>query len=122
VTITRFTFDQLQSHTPSQQALPWGSRETIPDSDAARNPLRLIHTTNTDQTTIGEGSYVEFVGFILEGHFGGSESVNCNATTRQNLDIHLALVTVKPSTMDLANYDSECDGITAEISGHRRPD
>jgi hypothetical protein len=61
------------------------------------------------------------VGFILEGHFGGSESVNCDLTTRQNVDIHLALVDRKPSTLDLNNLDTECLSVTAEISSHRRP-
>src|SRR5207247_6587766 len=75
-TITRFTFDKLQQNTPSKQSLPWGSRTAIPASDAARAVLRNIFmTTNGD--TVGEGSYVQFVGYILEGHFGGKESVNC---------------------------------------------
>src|SRR5436309_2999887 len=29
-TITQFTFDQLQSHTPSKTTLPWGSGTNIP--------------------------------------------------------------------------------------------
>jgi hypothetical protein len=118
--VTRFSFDQLQKRTPSKQLLPWGSRTAIPGSDAARGQLQGIYTT-TFGDTIGEGSYVQFVGYILEGHFGGTESVNCDLSTRQNVDIHLALVTVRPSTLDLTNHDSECTSITAEISGHHRP-
>src|SRR5262249_13333952 len=81
-TITRFTFDQLQANTPSKQSLPWGARDTIPASDAARAQLQDIYTT-TFGDTVGEGSYVQFVGYILEGHFGGQESVNCQLTERQ---------------------------------------
>ena len=58
---------------------------------------------------------------ILEGHFGGGESVNCSLTERQNVDIYLVLVTVRPSTLDLTNYDTECTSAMAEIDGHRRP-
>jgi hypothetical protein len=76
---------------------------------------------STEGDTIGEGSYVQFVGYILEGHFGGGESVNCGDTKRRNVDIHLALTTEKPTTLDLSNYDSECTSITAELTGHRRP-
>jgi hypothetical protein len=119
-TITRYTFDQLQQRTPSKQSLPWGSRTAIPMSDAARMPLQNLYTT-TNGDTVGEGSYVQFVAYILEGHFGGKESVNCGESKRQNIDIHLALVTVRPSTLDLANYDSECTSVTAELSPHRRP-
>ena len=119
-TITRFTFDQLQQNTPRKQSLPWGSRTAVPASDAARMPLQDLYTT-TNGNTVGEGSYVQFVAYILEGHFGGKESVNCNDTKRQNIDIHLALVTVRPSTLDLTNYDSECTSVTAELAPHRRP-
>lgn len=118
--ITRFTFDRLQSLTPSKTALPWGSRTSIPANDAARLQLQGLYTT-TNGDTIGEGSYVEFVAYILEGHFGGGESANCEETVRQNVDIHLALVTERPSTLDLTNYDSECLSVTAEISSHHRP-
>lgn len=62
-----------------------------------------------------------FVGYILESHFGGSESANCDQTTRQNVDIHLALVTQKPSTLSLTNLDTECASVTAEIISHHRP-
>ena len=119
-TITRVTFDRLQTHTPSKATLPWGSRTAIPATDAARHALHDLYTT-TNGHTVGEGSYVQFVGYILEGHFGGAESVNCDLNQRQNVDIHLALVTVRPSTLDLTNYDSECTSVTAEISGHHRP-
>jgi hypothetical protein len=119
--MTRLTFDRLQNNTPSKAALPWGSRNSIPASDAQRvNGLTGVYTT-TNGDTLGEGSYVEFVAYILEGHFGGAESVNCNETTRRNIDIHLALVTQRPWTLPLANYDTECSSVTAEIIPHRRP-
>lgn len=119
-TMTRFSFDQLQTRTPSKQTLPWGSRNAIPSSDAARLPLHDLYTT-TNGDTIGEGSYVQFVAYILEGHFGGAESVNCGESKRQNIDIHLALVTDRPRTLNLTNYDSECASVTAELSPHHRP-
>jgi hypothetical protein len=107
--------------TPSKTTLPWGSRNSIPASDATRvSGLTGIYTT-TNGDTLGEGSYVEFVAYILESHFGGAESVNCNETTRRNIEFHLALVTQRPWTLPLSNYDTECSSVTAEIISHRRP-
>ena len=63
-----------------------------------------------------------FVVYLLEGHFGGAESVNCGRSQRQDIDIHLALVTERPSTLKLTNRGPiECSSVTAEISPHHRP-
>ena len=44
-----------------------------------------------------------FVAYLVEGHFGGAESVNCGRSQRQDIDIHLALVTDRPWTLNLTN-------------------
>ena len=41
-----------------------------------RKAIREFYTTS-EGDTIGEGSYVVFIAYLLEGHFGGAESVNC---------------------------------------------
>lgn len=120
VTITRFSFDQLQKNTPSKSALPWGRTDNIPASDQARMTLHDLYTT-TNGDNIGESSYVQFVAYILEAHFGSKETVNCKQTHRPDLDIHIALVTDRPSTLDLTDYNTECSSVTAEMIPHRRP-
>ena len=116
--VTRKSFDQLMKQLPS--GVPFGDRDTIPTAEQ-RKLLQNFYTT-TEGDTIGEGSFVVFVAFLLEGHFGGGESVNCGRTKRADVDIHLALVTQKPSTLDLKNRGPvECSSMTAEISPHHRP-
>jgi hypothetical protein len=116
--VTRKSFDQLQSQLPD--GVPFGTRTNMPTAEQ-RELLREFYTT-TEGDIIGEGSYVQFAAYILEGHFGGGESVNCGRTKRADVDIHLALVTVKPTTLDLKNRGPvECSSITAELSPHRRP-
>ena len=87
--VTRFSFDQLQKRLPA--GFPWGSRTNMPTAEE-RKAIREFYTTS-EGDTIGEGSYVVFVAYLLEGHFGGAESVNCGRSQRQDIDIHLALVT-----------------------------
>jgi hypothetical protein len=119
VTVTRFTFDQLQNKTPAKNVLPWGARDRIP-TEANRSLLKNLHTT-TDGATIGEGSFAQFVAFILEGHYGGKEMVNCEDSHRPSIDIHLALVTDRPTSLDLTSPATECTSVTAETIPHRRP-
>jgi hypothetical protein len=116
--VTRLSFDRLMKRIPA--GFPWGSRFKMPTADE-RKALRGIYTTS-EGDTIGEGSYVQFAAYLLEGHFGGAESVNCGRSLQQDVDIHLALVTQRPWTLDLKNRGPvECSSVTAEISPHHRP-
>src|SRR4029453_15045504 len=116
--VTRFSFDQLQKRLPA--GFPWGSRSNMPTAEE-RKAIRAFYTTS-EGDTIGEGSYVQFAVYLLEGHFGGVESVNCGRSERQDIDIHLALVKDRPWTLDLKNRGPvECASVTAEISPHHRP-
>ena len=47
---------------------------------------------------------------------GKGENVNCKLTTADENDIHIEL------TMDPVNETDPCDGVTAEMSPHFRPD
>jgi len=114
--VTTLSFDRLQSAIPAN--FPWDSR--MPTA-AERAALQGIHTT-TEGDTIGEGSYVQYVGYLLEGHFAGAESVTCGRNKRQDIDIHLAFTRERPWTLNLADrHRVECSSISAEISGHHRP-
>jgi len=65
---------------------------------------------------VGEGSLVQFVGFIIEAHYSNvdsGESVNCNLPGEPTNDIHIAV----GQALDAP----ECTSITAEIIPHFRP-
>jgi len=69
---------------------------------------------------LGEGSLVQFVAFVLDAHFsnvgkGKGELVNCKMPDKEDNDIHIEL------TMDAAD-DDPCNGVTAEMSPHFRPE
>jgi hypothetical protein len=69
-------------------------------------------------TALGEGTAVQFVGYILEAHYAdltGGESVNCNVSDDEaSNDIHIALVP-QSGTKD------ECQSNSAEMIPHYRP-
>src|SRR5262249_48367709 len=72
VRITRKSFVLLQ-----RAADDAGVDSGSPPED--RTPLQNLHTTSDGQT-IGEGSLVQFVGFVLDAHYSNvskGESVNC---------------------------------------------
>lgn len=67
---------------------------------------------------IGEGTLVQFVGFLFDAHFsnvGSGELVNCKLKAKTDNDIHIEL-------MKDAKEEDECQGVTAEMSPHFRPE
>lgn len=65
---------------------------------------------------VGEGSLVQFVGFVLEAHVSDrqrGESVNCNVPGDDSNDIHITLAEAPGEEM--------CDGFVAEMIPHFRP-
>jgi hypothetical protein len=71
---------------------------------------------------IGEGSYVQYVGFLLEGHPGSAEGVTCGRNKKADVDIHLAFANARPSAAAMKDrHATECKSVTAEISAHHRP-
>jgi hypothetical protein len=81
-----------------------------------RSTLKNIYTTS-EGDSIGEGSVVQFVGFIIDAHYsnvGKGESVNCKKAGRENNDIHILL----DESPKVKNF---CHTVTAEISPHFRP-
>lgn len=70
-----------------------GSNNLPEDHDALKNIA-----TNAEGISIGEGSYVVFVGFMLEAHPTGKESVSCQKSTVGFIDIHITLATYHKST------------------------
>jgi len=69
-------------------------------------------------TALGEGTAVEFVGYILEAHYAdlsSGESVNCAVKDDEaSNDIHIALVSKPGITV-------ECQSNSAEMIPHYRP-
>lgn len=115
VRITHTTFSRLQQRIETRLAdmgIAWGTPTQIPDS---RNMLDNVHTVGG--VSIGEGSVVRYVGFVLEAHHSNlqdGEKVNCDLPDEENNDIHISLGP-SPNTVP-------CDSITAEISPHFRPE
>ncbi|HEV8580630.1 MAG TPA: hypothetical protein VGX68_16305 [Thermoanaerobaculia bacterium] len=108
--VSRRSFERLQD--ASDEA---GFTSGQPPED--RSGLQNLYTTS-DGITIGEGSLVRFVAFIIDAHHSNvkkGESVNCKRGGRENNDIHIVLAQSK-SVSDF------CTSITAEMSPHFRPE
>jgi len=77
-----------------------------------------IPGSRSDFVRLGEGTPVQFVGYLLEDHYAdltSGESVNCDVKGDEGSnDIHIALVP-KPGITD------ECRSNTAEMTPHYRP-
>ena len=63
--VTRYSFDQLQKRLPA--GFPWGSRTNMPTAEELK-AIREFYTTS-EGDTIGEGSNVIFVAYLLERAF-----------------------------------------------------
>ena len=74
--------------------------------------------SRSDFVSLGEGTAVQFVGYLLEAHYAdlsSGEGVNCNVKDDEaSNDIHIALA-AQPATTD------ECQSNTAEMTPHYRP-
>ena len=101
--ITYQTFIDLQKNTSFRRS-------------ADRSPLASILTENG--ATLGEGKYVEYVGFLLHAQYSNrskGEAVNCNIPGIDTNDIHIQMV-------DDPDDDDACDSVTAQMSPHFRPE
>ena len=106
------TLQTLQGDIPAL-GIAFGSPQTIPTP--AERP-RLQHPDTTHGIAVGEGSLVQFVGFLLEAHYSdvlSGEDVNCNLPGDPTNDIHIAI----GPRLDAP----ECASITAEVIPHFRP-
>jgi hypothetical protein len=112
VTFASFVKLQQKLHQKIPAAKMW-NREHLP---ADRSGFAALYTT-TGGDTIGEGSVVQFAGWVLKLRAGGAESVNCEGTKKDAIDLHLVLI----ANSDRENTP-ECSSVTAEISPHFRPD
>lgn len=114
---TFFTFKQLQIAAIAAVGSGMPSDRTL---------LTDLHTT-TDGDSVGEGTVVELIGFVIKGKFsnvGSGESVNCGLGDRKENDIHLSVVQSKPraNPTDSQLRDLECASAVVEISLHFRPE
>lgn len=110
--VTVLTMTKLQQSAVQLQKagqLQFGSKTVLPTNRSVLHNLRKT----SDGNTVGEGSFVQFVGFIQKTKAGSSESVNCGLTGIDDNDIHIVLVEKKTTP--------ECGSITAEMIPHSRP-
>jgi hypothetical protein len=109
IPVSLATFDLLQQKVVDAE-ITFGDREHLPKD---RTKLKDI-ATNPGGVPVGEGSYVIFVGYMLENHAADAESVNCSLPGVKNQDIHIALVG--------QGEKNPCKSVTAEDIPHYRPD
>jgi len=86
---TEFSFKRLQA--AAEDAGVTG----VP---ADRSVLKDLHKT-TEGDTIGEGSVVQLIGFLIKAKFsnvGTGETVNCELPDREENDSHINVVKEKP--------------------------
>lgn len=117
-------FVALQTAVNKMSNLTWGSGEKMP---ADRTPLQNLNIKDGGRSlTVGEGSKVSFVGYVMAYEFADAEKgedVNCDMSGDGNNDIHLTLRTVpglilkKPA----GATDPRCNSVSAEVSPHFRP-
>jgi hypothetical protein len=102
------TFDTLQDKVV-ENGITFGNSANLPeDRDALKNIA-----TSAAGLSIGEGSYVVFVGFMLDAHRTGKESVSCQNGSVGFVDIHISLARSKNADL--------CRSVAAEIIPHFRP-
>jgi hypothetical protein len=109
IPVSLATFDDLQENVLEAE-IDFGSSDNLPKDRSLLKDIGM----NPSGVTVGEGSYVVFVGYMLENHATGKESVNCGATGVRNYDIHIALVG--------QGMTNACKSVTAEVIPHYRPD
>ena len=112
-TVNIATLRTLQADVPAL-GIQFGSPQSIPTPE--QRP-KLRHPDVAHGIDAGEGSLVQLVGFVLDGHFSNvqdGEEVNCNIPGEQMNDIHIAIVE-EPGAQT-------CASVTAEIIPHFRPE
>jgi hypothetical protein len=101
-------FDTLQNKVGKMDIQFGGPRLRNADRSRLQNLA-----TNSDRKSVGEGSYVVFVGYVINSFVSAAESVNCYRPGEAFHDIHIEL--------GLSASDPLCDRVTAEIIPHFRP-
>lgn len=109
--VTFLTFKRLQERVESAGHASW-SRTNLP---ADRSIFSKVYTTS-EGDRLSEGTVVQLSGWILKLKKGGKESVNCQESKRDNVDIHIVIVPSAASDAD------ECTSVTAEVIPHFRPE
>lgn len=123
-TISYNAFVALQTAVNNMSGLVWGSGQKLP---ADRSPLQNLKIKDGGRSlTVGEGSKVSFVGYVMAYEFAdthGGEDVNCNLNGDENNDIHLTLRTTPGLILKrpAGTTDPRCNAVSAEVSPHFRP-
>lgn len=111
VSISFGTIDALQNAV-DQKKIPYGSGQRLPPDRSLLQKLVRV-----GRRTIGEGSVVRLVAFIIDAHYSNvsnGETVNCMLHGEDNNDIHIML--------GWNVGDDVCQSVTAEMLPHFRPD
>jgi hypothetical protein len=109
--VTFLSFKKLQQKVDLIPGAKGWTRTNLPHD---RSVLARVYTTS-DGATIGEGSVVRLVAWLFKLRKGGAESVNCQGTAKDEIDMHLVLTPKNGAATD------ECSSTTAEVIPHLRP-
>lgn len=120
--VTLDAFEHLQTVVNNMKDLKWGEAVSLPPDRSVLRNLKVIDGGRS--LTLGEGTKVSFVGFVLAAEHadvGTGEDVNCNKPGNENNDIHISLLGTPPPATSPVPDSIRCRAVTAEISPHYRP-
>lgn len=109
-------FDVL--HQLQQDAAKPGSGITFGSDPQLPKDRSVLRDLPTKVGPLSEGTVVRLVAFVMDAHYSNlskGESVNCKTGGKENNDIHIVLA-------DKSDEQDQCNGATAEMSPHFRPD
>ena len=114
-------FVALQTAVNKMKNLPWGEGEKLPPDRSLLHNLKITDAGRS--LTLGEGTKVVFVGYVMDAKHDDvekGEDVNCKTRGNEFNDIHISLSATPVPAGKLSNA-VRCKAITAEISPHFRP-
>jgi hypothetical protein len=120
VPVTYNAFVGLQTAVNNMPDLPWGEGDRLPPDRSKLHDLKIKDSGRS--LTLGEGTKVVFVGYVLDAKHDDvekGEDVNCKTPGNEFNDIHIALTPGLPVAKP--TNAQRCQSITAEISPHFRP-
>ena len=121
VPVSYNVFVALQTAVNKMKGLPWGEGDKLPPDRSKLHDLKL--TVAGSSLTVGEGTKVSFVGYVMEAQHDDvekGEDVNCKISGNEFNDIHISLSAAPVPAGQLSDA-ARCKAITAEISPHFRP-
>lgn len=110
VPLTFALFDRLQRELVGR-GIEFGDAHSFPEDRAVLRDF----VRDDEGRRLGEGSYVELVGYVPHADRAAAESVTCGFAASEFIDTHVN-VSPRPGDIDL------CETVVVELSAHFRPE